>query len=189
MVEVQAQEHLRDHVDRGDPGHAEAVDDVRVHVGVAVRVLAHREAGEREVREVEEHVERERRAAVAHGEGGVGRGGVLARAIADRARTSRADDEREGRHDVQGQADEQRQAHAPEERRVALQRGGVGVERRRPQEELEIPQHVHDHEAVEHGTGDRDHGLLADGGVVERERLLHSFAFGALLLPIYPTGQ
>ena len=78
------------------------------------------------------------------------------------------------RGDVKRHADEKDDPHEPEQLSVAELRptdfpeeSGVGVDLIRSGEDLEIAEHVGDHEADEDDAGDRHHDLLPDHSVPE----------------------
>jgi hypothetical protein len=82
----------------------------------------------------------------------------------------------------------QQRAHRPEQRRRLPQGAGVAVEPRAAREDLQVREHVHDHEADQHDAARGHDRLHADARSRRRPRRrwppVHAFA----LLPIRNTG-
>jgi hypothetical protein len=175
VVEVEAEgEHGQDVEPRDEralePGHEVvvrvAVDEVRMD-GVDP---------EREVHQVVDDEEEQDDAAPAHRARGVAGLAPLHLAIAHRPRGVVHDGQAPGRPDVQRHRDEQDSPRHPQQHAVSegAQGLGVAVERLRAQVDLQVPEHVADHEAEEDHSGQGHHDLEAEGGPQEAVRVRRS---------------
>ena len=132
---------------------------------------------------MKQHVQTDDRAGPTHGAAGEGDGCVvlapgIALVAADPVGFGAAAPadllERPGAVDVQHEHGQQPDPHHPQDQRAGhevaaevSQRLGVLVDLGRPLIQVEVADHVHDHEGEQPCAGDRHHILLADGGLVD----------------------
>ena len=177
VVEVEAQDHVGDDVDRRHPGDAEAGEDVVVDV-VGPEVGVGGAPGQ--VHQVVDDVEQEDGAAPPHRPRRVVELHQLAARVVLRAGPPRLQPEGGGGVDVEHHRRQQHAANDPQQRPVGEQRiaqraepVGVSLELLRPEEELEVAHHVAEDEAEEGDPGDRHHRLLAHRRAIEGQEPGH----------------